>query len=85
MKSRLEEVYNTQIKPALQKELHLKNVMMVPKVSKIVLNIGVKEAVAGMVLLICTQRGQEIAEQYKEAEKEKKCRYDRQDNGDGIG
>lgn len=45
MKSRLEEKYNNEIKPALFKELQLDNVMMIPKVSKIVLNIGVKDAV----------------------------------------
>ena len=45
MKSRLEEKYNNEIKPALLKELQLDNVMMIPKVSKIVLNIGVKDAV----------------------------------------
>lgn len=45
MKSRLEEKYNNEIKSALFKELQLDNVMMIPKVSKIVLNIGVKDAV----------------------------------------
>ena len=45
MKSRLEEKYKNEIKPALVKELALDNVMVIPKVSKIVLNIGVKDAV----------------------------------------
>lgn len=45
-KARLDELYNKTIKPKLQKELNLKNVMQVPKLEKIVLNIGVKEAVA---------------------------------------
>lgn len=40
-KSRLAEQYKNEIRPALQKELGLKNVMMVPKLSKIVLNVGV--------------------------------------------
>lgn len=40
-KSRLAEQYINEIRPALQKELGLKSVMMVPKLSKIVLNVGV--------------------------------------------
>lgn len=46
MKSRLEEQYKTEIRSALKKELDLPNVMMVPKISKIVLNIGAKDAVS---------------------------------------
>ncbi|MDP3889425.1 MAG: 50S ribosomal protein L5 [bacterium] len=45
-KARLEELYLTDIRPKLQKKLGLKNVMEIPKISKIVLNIGVKDAVA---------------------------------------
>ncbi len=45
MKSRLEELYKTKIRQELFKELKLKNTMQVPAISKIVLNIGVKEAV----------------------------------------
>lgn len=44
-KARLGELYEKTIRPALQKELSLKNIMETPKVSKIVVNIGVKEAV----------------------------------------
>jgi len=44
-KARLEELYNTKIRSQLQKELGLKNIMEVPKVSKIVVNVGVKDAV----------------------------------------
>ncbi len=39
-KARLEKEYNTKIRPALQKELGLKNVMEVPKITKIVVNVG---------------------------------------------
>lgn len=39
-RARLYEEYITGIRPALQKELGLKNVMEVPKVRKIVLNVG---------------------------------------------
>jgi len=46
IKSRLEEQYKAQIRQDLLRELKLENVMQVPALSKIVLNIGVKEAVA---------------------------------------
>lgn len=46
MKSRLEELYKTKIRQELLKELGLKNIMETPAVSKVVLNVGVKEAVA---------------------------------------
>ena len=45
-KARLEELYNITIKPQLQKQLGIKNVMGVPKITKIVLNVGVKDAVS---------------------------------------
>lgn len=45
-KSRLETQYTTVIRPELKKKLELGNVMQTPKISKIVLNVGVKEAVA---------------------------------------
>lgn len=41
---RLKERYQQEIVGALQKELNLKNVMEVPKVEKVVLNIGLGEA-----------------------------------------
>ncbi len=50
-KARLKEVYITEVRPALQKQLGLKNIMSVPKVSKIVLNVGVKEAVTDSKIL----------------------------------
>src|SRR3990167_10179282 len=45
-KSRLEDLYNSEIRSRLQAKLGLKNIMQIPKVSKIVLNIGVRDAVA---------------------------------------
>jgi large subunit ribosomal protein L5 len=42
---RLKQEYEKNIRPALQKELGLKNIMEVPRINKIVVNIGVKEAV----------------------------------------
>ncbi len=44
-KARLEELYQKTVRPKLQKELGLANIMQTPKVTKVVLNIGVKEAV----------------------------------------
>lgn len=44
-KSRLNKLYNEEIKPQLKKSLGLKNIMEVPEIKKIVLNVGVKEAV----------------------------------------
>ena len=44
--ARLEQLYRKTIKASLQKELALDNVMSVPEIKKIVINIGVKEAVA---------------------------------------
>ena len=45
-KARLEELYIKKIRPALKDKLGLKNIMEVPKLSKIVLNVGVKGSVA---------------------------------------
>ena len=43
--ARLKEKYTQEIKPNLQKKLGLSNVMEVPKIKKITLNMGVGEAV----------------------------------------
>ncbi len=50
-KTRLDELYRQKIRHDLQKELKLKNIMEVPKLEKVVLNIGVKEAVADSRIL----------------------------------
>jgi large subunit ribosomal protein L5 len=42
---RLKEQYNTEIRAALQAELELANVMEVPRLDKIVVNVGVGQAV----------------------------------------
>ena len=41
----LKERYRKEIMPALMKELDLENIMQVPKIEKIVLNIGMGEAI----------------------------------------
>ena len=43
--SSLKEVYNNEIAPKLMKELNLTNVMQVPRLTKITLNMGVGEAI----------------------------------------
>jgi len=42
--NRLQEQYKNEIAPALLKELGLTNVMQIPKITKVVVNIGVGEA-----------------------------------------
>ena len=49
--ARLKEVYKTDIAPKLKEELGLKNVMEVPRITKITLNMGVGEAVADKKIL----------------------------------
>ncbi len=46
MSARLQEHYTDVIKPKLQQDLGLKNAMQVPKLDKIVINMGVGEAAA---------------------------------------
>jgi large subunit ribosomal protein L5 len=45
-KSRLSIKYSDEIRSKLQEQLDLENIMMVPKLLKIVLNVGIKEAVS---------------------------------------
>src|SRR5687767_10655507 len=42
--NRMQERYNTEIVPALRKAFELKNIMQVPRIEKIVVNIGMGEA-----------------------------------------
>jgi large subunit ribosomal protein L5 len=51
MKSRLKELYQNTIKKQLQESLQLKNIMQVPRIEKVVLNIGVKDAVSDSKVL----------------------------------
>ena len=44
--SRLQEHYRTQIVPQLMERLGIQNVMAVPRITKITLNMGVGEAIA---------------------------------------
>lgn len=49
--SRLYEKYRSDIKDKLKKELNLKNIMMVPRLEKIVVNSGVGEAIQNIKVL----------------------------------
>jgi large subunit ribosomal protein L5 len=42
--NRMQELYNKEVAPALRKTFEFKNVMQVPRVEKVVVNIGVGEA-----------------------------------------
>ncbi|OIQ02060.1 MAG: 50S ribosomal protein L5 [Zetaproteobacteria bacterium CG06_land_8_20_14_3_00_59_53] len=49
--ARLKDAYNTTFKAKLQKELGIENVMAIPKITKIVVNMGVGEASQNAKLL----------------------------------
>ena len=49
--ARLREIYKKEIVPALTKQFGYKSVMQVPRVSKVVLNMGVGEAIGDKKLL----------------------------------
>ncbi len=49
--ARLKEFYQTELVPQLQKDLQLKNVMEVPRVEKVVVNIGLGEAIQNIKVL----------------------------------
>src|SRR5262249_21174408 len=51
MAARLKKKYDEQIAPALIKEFGLKNKMEVPKIEKIVVNMGMGEAVQNVKLI----------------------------------
>lgn len=49
--ARLKQAYNQEQVPALMKEFHYRNVMEVPRIEKIVLNMGLGEAIQNPKLL----------------------------------
>ena len=51
MSSRLKEIYQNEIVDALMKKFEYKNVMQVPKIEKVVINMGVGEAKENAKLL----------------------------------
>jgi large subunit ribosomal protein L5 len=53
---RLKEKYFKEVVPQLMKELSLKNIMQVPRLDKIVLNVGLGEAMTNIKLLDAAQK-----------------------------
>ena len=49
--ARLQEQYSTEIRPQLQQEWGLKNIMEVPRITKVTLNMGLGEAVGDKKIL----------------------------------
>ena len=49
--ARLKEIYQNEMVPKLLKELELKNVMEVPRVEKVVVNMGLGEAIQNVKIL----------------------------------
>ena len=51
MAARLKELYTKEVRKKLQDEFGIKNVMAVPKIEKVVLNMGMGEAIANAKIL----------------------------------
>jgi large subunit ribosomal protein L5 len=49
--SRLQKIYQEELRPRLQEQFHYKNTMEIPQVEKIVLNIGLGEAIQNVKIL----------------------------------
>jgi large subunit ribosomal protein L5 len=49
--ARLKEIYQNELVPKLKEELQLKNVMEVPRVEKVVVNMGLGEAIQNIKIL----------------------------------
>src|SRR5512142_2433979 len=56
MTPRLREKYKNEIIPAMMKEFSYKNIMEVPKIQKVVLNVGLGEAIQNIKLLDAAQK-----------------------------
>lgn len=56
MQPRLKEKYISEVVPKMMKEFSYKNVMEVPKIQKIVLNVGLGEAIQNIKLLDAAQK-----------------------------
>lgn len=56
MTPRLKEKYAQDIIPAMMKEFSYKNIMQVPKVEKVVVNVGLGEAIQNIKLLDAAQK-----------------------------
>ena len=60
MSSRMREIYSNEIAPAMQKKFGYKNIMQIPKLEKIVVNMGVGEAKENSKILEAAARDMEI-------------------------
>ena len=56
MTPRLKEKYTNEIVAAMMKEFSYKNIMQVPKIQKVVLNVGLGEAIQNIKLLEAAQK-----------------------------
>lgn len=56
MTPRLKDRYTKEIVPAMMKDFAYKNIMQVPKIEKIVLNVGLGEAIQNIKLLDAAQK-----------------------------
>jgi len=56
MTPRFKEKYTKDVVPAMMKEFSYKNIMQVPKIQKIVLNVGLGEAITNIKLLDAAQK-----------------------------
>ncbi len=56
MTPRLKEKYKKEIIPAMMKEFSYKNIMQAPKIQKVVLNVGLGEAIQNIKLLDAAQK-----------------------------
>jgi len=51
MASRLKELYQTEVRKKIQEQFGIKNPMAVPKIEKVVLNMGMGEAISNAKVL----------------------------------
>ncbi len=58
--SRLQELYKTTLAPQLKEKLQLDNVMEVPRITKVTLNMGVGEAIADRKVIEKAMRDMEL-------------------------
>jgi len=73
--SRLRELYKTDALPALTKQFGYKNVMAVPKLVKINVNMGLGEAISNAKILdVAAEELSAITGQHPVVTKAKKCR-----------
>jgi len=49
--SRLRKIYHEEVRPALQKQFNYKNIMQVPRLEKVILNMGLGEAIQNIKIL----------------------------------